>query len=64
MKYYSKSQLAYAAGVHPNTFRRWLQHDAHYQQLIRERRIPQNAKLLPPAVSRYLIHHYDLDLPT
>ena len=63
MTSYTKSQLAQAAGVHPNTFRRWLNNDPHYQQLLIEYHIPPSAKLLPPPIVRYLNQHYDLDLP-
>ncbi len=63
MKSYTKSQLAYSAGVHPNTFRRWLQTDSEYQRLCRRYHLNKNAKLLPPQVVAYLSAHYCIDLP-
>ena len=47
MKSYTKSQLAYAAGVSVATFRRWLKNDEAY---LRANHISANSKLLPPHV--------------
>lgn len=56
---YSKSQLAYAAGVSVATFRRWLKSDAAY---LRSQGVSPNAKLFPPCVVRYLCEKYDIEL--
>lgn len=60
MKSYTKSQLAFFAGVSPATFRRWLQSDAAY---LTAHNITPQTKLLPPQVVAYLAHKYAIDLP-
>lgn len=59
MKSMLKSELAAAAGVSRDTFRRWLHSDAAY---FRSQHIDPNAKLLPPQVVRYLCDKYDIEL--
>ena len=54
-----KSELAAAAGVTCDTFRRWLQSDAEY---LCSQGISAKAKVLPPQVVRYLIEKYDIDI--
>ena len=54
-----KSELAAAAGVTCDTFRRWLQSDADY---LRSQGIGPKAKMLPPQVVRYLSEKYDIEL--
>ena len=54
-----KSELAAAAGVTCDTFRRWLQSDAEY---LRSQGISAKAKVLPPQVVRYLIEKYDIEV--
>ena len=60
MKSYSKTQLAYAAGVSVATFRRWLKSDEQY---LRSQGITSTTKLFPPHVVRYLCDKYAIDLP-
>lgn len=60
MKSYTKSQLAFFAGVSPATFRRWLQSDAAY---LRQNGITPQTKLLPPAIVAHLARKYAIDLP-
>ena len=59
MKAMLKSELAAAAGVTHDTFRRWLQSDADY---LRSQGIGPKAKMLPPQVVRYLSEKYDIEL--
>ena len=59
MKSYTKSQLAYAAGVSVATFRRWLKNDETY---LRANHLSANSKVLPPHVVRYLCEKYGIDL--
>ena len=60
MKSYTKSQLAFFAGVSPATFRRWLQSDTDY---LRQNGITPQTKLLPPRVVAHLTDKYAIDLP-
>ncbi len=60
MKSYTKSQLAYYAGVSLDTFRRWLQSDTAYLQ---SQGITPHTKLFPPQVVAYLAAKYAIDLP-
>ncbi len=55
----SKSELAAAAGVSRDTFRRWLISDLDY---LRSQGITPSAKLFPPQVVRYLSEKYDIEL--
>ncbi len=46
MTSYTKSQLAYAAGVHPDSFRCWLDADLEYQYLCQIFHLTKYAKIL------------------
>lgn len=59
MKAMLKSELAAAAGVSRDTFRRWLQSDAEYMQ---EQGVKPTSKMLPPKVVKYLIDKYCIEL--
>ena len=59
MKAMLKSELAAAAGVTCDTFRRWLQSDVDY---LRSQGIGPKAKMLPPQVVRYLCEKYDIEV--
>lgn len=59
MKAMLKSELASAAGVSRDTFRRWLQSDAEY---MREQGVKPTSKMLPPKVVKYLIDKYCIEL--
>ena len=59
MKSYSKIELARAAGVSGETFRRWLRTDEAY---LRANHITPKTKLLPPHVVRYLCEKYDIEI--
>ena len=54
-----KSELAQAAGVSLDTFRRWLKSDS---EQLREWHISPHAKLLPPHVVKYLCEKYVIDI--
>ena len=60
MKAMGKSELAAAAGVSRETFRRWLKEDEAY---LRAEGVPPTAKMLPPQVVKYLIDKYCIELP-
>lgn len=60
MKAMSKSELAAAAGVSRETFRRWLKSDAEYLQ---SQGVLPTSKLLPPIVVNYLIAKYCIEVP-
>lgn len=59
MKAMSKSELAHAAGVSRDTFRRWLNSDLAY---LRQQGVKPTARLLPPHVVNYLIDKYCIEL--
>ena len=59
MRAMSKSELAIAAGVSRETFRRWLQADATYLQ---QQGVKPNAKVFPPQVVSYLIDKYCIEV--
>ena len=59
MKAMLKSELAAAAGVSRDTFRRWLQSDVEY---LREQGVKPTSKMLPPKVVKYLIDKYCIEL--
>ena len=59
MKAYTKIELARAAGVSGETFRRWLRTDEAY---LRASGINPRTKILPPKVVKYLCEKYDIDL--
>ena len=60
MKSYSKSELARAAGVCSDTFRRWLKTD---QAFLQANGITPTTRLFPPKVVKYLCQKYCIDLP-
>lgn len=60
MKAMSKSELAAAAGVSRETFRRWLKSEAEYLQ---SQGLLPTSKLLPPNVVNYLIAKYCIEVP-
>ena len=59
MKAYSKIELARAAGVSGETFRRWLRSD---KAMLEEHHVGPKTKILPPKVVRYLCEKYDIDI--
>ena len=59
MRAMSKAELADAAGVSRDTFRRWLKTDAAY---LREQGVKPTAKVLPPQVVSYIIGKYCIEL--
>ena len=59
MKSYTKAQLADAAGVSPETFRRWLKTDRTF---LAANGIRSTTKLFPPKVVKYLCKKYAIDL--
>lgn len=60
MRAMSKTELANAAGVSRDTFRRWLKSDEAY---LRAQGVKSTAKVLPPQVVNYLIDKYCIELP-
>ena len=54
-----KSELAAAAGVSSQTFRRWLKTDEEY---LRSQGVLPTAKILPPQVVNHLIKKYCIEL--
>ncbi|MBQ5388631.1 MAG: hypothetical protein IIU55_06120 [Paludibacteraceae bacterium] len=61
MRSYTKTELARAAGVSVETFRRWLMSDRAF---LEAHNVTTKSKVLPPKVVRYLCEKYDIDLPT
>jgi hypothetical protein len=59
MKAMCKFELAAAAGVSRDTFRRWLLTDIDY---LRSQGVSPNAKIFPPQVIRYLCEKYDIEI--
>ena len=59
MKAYSKIELARAAGVSGETFRRWLRSD---KAVLEEHHVGPKTKILPPQVVRYLCEKYDIEI--
>ena len=59
MKSYTKIELARAAGVSGETFRRWLRSDHAF---LEAHHITPKTKMLPPIVVRYLCDKYDIEL--
>lgn len=59
MRAMSKAELANAAGVSRDTFRRWLMNDAEY---MHEQGVKPTAKVFPPQVVSYLIDKYCIEL--
>ena len=60
MKSYSKIELARAAGVSGETFRRWLRSDRVF---LEKHHITPRTKILPPKVVKYLCEKYSIDPP-
>ncbi len=60
MRSYTKSELSRAAGVSPETFRRWLKTDRAF---LEANCIRPTTKLFPPKVVKYLCEKYCIDLP-
>ena len=58
MKACSKFELAQAAGVSAETFRRWLRNDKAY---LEANGISPSAKILPPKVVKYLCDKYCIE---
>ena len=59
MKSYTKAQLADAAGVSPETFRRWLKTDRAFLETNGMR---PTTKLFPPKVVKYLCEKYCIEI--
>ena len=59
MKSYTKAQLADAAGVSAETFRRWLKTDRAF---LEANGIQPTTKLFPPKVVKYLCEKYAIDI--
>jgi hypothetical protein len=59
MKAMLKSELAAAAGVSRDTFRRWLQSDMDY---LISQNVDPKSRLLPPHVVRHLCDKYAIEL--
>ena len=59
MKSYTKIELARAAGVSGETFRRWLRTDRAF---LEAHHITPKTKMLPPIVVRYLCDKYDIEM--
>ena len=59
MKSYTKAQLADAAGVSPETFRRWLKTDRAFLEV---NHIRPTTKLFRPNVVKYLCEKYAIEL--
>ena len=59
MKAFSKIELARAAGVSGETFRRWLRTDRAF---LEAHNITPKTKLLPPKVVKYLCEKYDIEM--
>jgi hypothetical protein len=60
MKSHTKIELARAAGVSTETFRRWLMTDRDF---LEANNIRPTTKLFPPKVVKYLCDKYAIDLP-
>lgn len=60
MKAYSKIELARAAGVSGETFRRWLRTDRAFME---KHHITPRTKILPPKVVKYLCDKYCIEPP-
>ena len=59
MKACSKYELAQAAGVSTETFRRWLKTD---REFLRANNVQPKTKYLPPVVVKYLCEKYCIDI--
>ena len=59
MRSYTKSELSRAAGVSPETFRRWLRTDRAF---LEANGIRSTTKLFPPRVVKYLCEKYCIEI--
>lgn len=59
MRSYSKFELAQAAGVSADTFRRWMKSDRAF---LEANGITPNTRLLPPKVVKYLCEKYCIEI--
>ena len=59
MRSCTKSELSRAAGVSPETFRRWLKTDRAF---LEANGIRSTTKLFPPKVVKYLCEKYDIEI--
>ena len=59
MRSYTKSELSRAAGVSPETFRRWLRSDRAF---LAANGIRSTTKLFPPKVVKYLCEKYCIEI--
>ena len=59
MKSHTKIELSRAAGVSPETFRRWLKTDRAFLEV---NHIRPTTKLFPPNVVKYLCEKYAIEL--
>ena len=59
MRSYTKSELSRAAGVSPETFRRWLRSDRAF---LEANGIRSTTKLFPPKVVKYLCEKYCIEI--
>ena len=59
MRSYTKSELSRAAGVSPETFRRWLRSNRAF---LEANGIRSTTKLFPPKVVKYLCEKYCIEI--
>ena len=59
MRSCTKSELSRAAGVSPETFRRWLKSDRAF---LEANGIRSTTKLFPPKVVKYLCEKYCIEI--
>ena len=59
MKSYTKTELARAAGVSSETFRRWLKTD---REFLLAHNVQPKTKFLPPVVVKYLCEKYCIEI--
>ena len=59
MKAYTKIELARAAGVSGETFRRWLRTDKAF---LEKHHVTAKTKILPPVVVKYLCDKYAIEV--
>ena len=59
MKSHTKIELARAAGVCPDTFRRWLKTDRAF---LEANGVTPTTKLFPPKVVKYLCENYAIEI--
>jgi hypothetical protein len=60
MKSHTKSEIIRAAGISPETFRRWLKTDTDF---LEANGVKPTTKVFPPKVVIYLCQKYCIDLP-